>query len=133
MIGCTVNSETREAWNLSFYYVNCRYSAVITLCRSSEYCTDCELDADFRSAAIEHNTFCHMEVLSHVFSSRNCKRSIFCSVNIRIDSSQCRETRNEQLLNVDSNQFQHYVHILLTIQFLFESNISQTSNNCYHD
>jgi len=27
--GCTVNSETRAAWNLSFYYVNYRYSAVI--------------------------------------------------------------------------------------------------------
>jgi len=40
LIGCTVNSETREAWSLSFYYVNCHYSTVIALCRSSEYCTE---------------------------------------------------------------------------------------------
>ena len=37
VVGCTVNSEARAAWNLSFYYVNYRYSAVIALGKSNEY------------------------------------------------------------------------------------------------
>ena len=40
VVGCTMNSETRAAWNLSFYYVNYRYSAVIALGKSNEYCTE---------------------------------------------------------------------------------------------
>ena len=52
-----MNSETRAALNLSFYYVNCCYSAVISR-KSNEYGLnrDRELDTDFHSAAIEHNT-----------------------------------------------------------------------------
>ena len=37
VVSCTMNSEARAAWNLSFYYVNYRYSAVITLGKSNEY------------------------------------------------------------------------------------------------
>jgi len=33
VVGCTVNSEARAAWNLSFYDVNYRYSTVIALSR----------------------------------------------------------------------------------------------------
>jgi len=40
VVGCTVNSEARAVWNLSFYYVNYRYSAVIALGKSNEYCTE---------------------------------------------------------------------------------------------
>ena len=39
VVGCT-NYELRAAWNLSFYYVNYRYSAVIALGKSNEYCTE---------------------------------------------------------------------------------------------
>jgi len=39
VVGCTVNSEARAAWNLSFY-VNYRYSAVIALGKSNEYCAE---------------------------------------------------------------------------------------------
>jgi len=67
VVGCTVNSETGAAWNLSFYYVNYRYNAVIVLCKSSEYCTVI-VDTDFPSAAIEHNTFLpYGSALSRVF------------------------------------------------------------------
>ena len=37
VVGCTMNSEMRAAWNLSFYY---RYSAVIALGKSNEYCAE---------------------------------------------------------------------------------------------
>ena len=40
VVGCTMKSETRAAWNLSFYYVNYRYSAVIALGKSNEYCAE---------------------------------------------------------------------------------------------
>ena len=40
VVGCTVNSEARAAWNLSFYYVNYRYSTVIALGTSNEYCAE---------------------------------------------------------------------------------------------
>ena len=40
VVGCTMNSEARAAWNLSFYYVNYRYSAVVTLGKSNEYCAE---------------------------------------------------------------------------------------------
>ena len=40
VVGCTVNSEARAAWNLSFYCVNYRYSAVIALGKSNEYCAE---------------------------------------------------------------------------------------------
>jgi len=40
VVGYTMNSEARAAWNLSFYYVNCRYSAVIALGKSNKYCTE---------------------------------------------------------------------------------------------
>jgi len=40
VVGCTMNSETRAAWNLSFYYVNYCYSAVIVLGKSNEYCAE---------------------------------------------------------------------------------------------
>ena len=39
VVGCTMNSETRAAWKLSFYYDNYRYSAVITG-KSNEYCAE---------------------------------------------------------------------------------------------
>jgi len=52
-------SELRNerSLELKFFNVNCRYSAVIALCRSSEYRTEIELDTNFRSDAIEHNNF----------------------------------------------------------------------------
>ena len=40
VVHCTMNSETRAAWNLSFYYVNYRYSAVLALGKSDEYCAE---------------------------------------------------------------------------------------------
>jgi len=40
VVGCTMNTETRAAWNLSFYYVNYRYSAVIALGKSNEHCAE---------------------------------------------------------------------------------------------
>jgi len=40
VVGCTMNSEARVGWNLSFYYVNYRYSAVIALGKSNEYCAE---------------------------------------------------------------------------------------------
>ena len=40
VVCCTVNSEARAAWNLSFYYVNYHYSAVIMLGKSNKYCTE---------------------------------------------------------------------------------------------
>jgi len=35
VVGCTMNSEARAAWNLSFYYVNYHYSTVIALGKSN--------------------------------------------------------------------------------------------------
>jgi len=49
--------------------LNYRYSAVIALGKSILR-RDHELDTDFPSVAIEHNTSCH------AFSWRNCNRSI---------------------------------------------------------
>ena len=68
VVGCTMNSEARAAWNLSFYYVNYRYSAVIALGKSNKLlCRDRELDTNFPSVAIEHNPFLpHGSALSHV-------------------------------------------------------------------
>ena len=40
VVGCTMNSEARAAWNLSFYYVNYRYSTIIALGKSNEYCAE---------------------------------------------------------------------------------------------
>jgi len=40
VVGCTMNSEARAARNLSFYYVNYRYSADIALGKSNEYCAE---------------------------------------------------------------------------------------------
>jgi len=40
VVGRTVNSEKRAGWNLSFYYVNYRYSAVIALGKPNEYCAE---------------------------------------------------------------------------------------------
>ena len=40
VVGCTMNSEARAAWNLSFYYVNYSYSTIIALGKSNEYCAE---------------------------------------------------------------------------------------------
>jgi len=40
VVGCTMNSEARAAWNLSFYYVVYHYRAVIALGKSNEYCAE---------------------------------------------------------------------------------------------
>ena len=40
VVRCTMNSEMRAAWNLSFYYVNYHYSTVIVLGKSNEYCAE---------------------------------------------------------------------------------------------
>ena len=40
VVGCTMNSETRAAWKLTFYYDNYRYSVVIALGKFNEYCAE---------------------------------------------------------------------------------------------
>ena len=58
----------REAWNLSVYYVNYRYSAVIALGKLHR---DHELDTDFCSAAIEHTGCVEQSGCDYVTETRD--------------------------------------------------------------
>jgi len=65
VVNCTMNSETRAAWNLSFYYVNYHYSTVIALGTSNEYCAEIvSLTPTSLCLPLSTILFCHTEVLS---------------------------------------------------------------------
>ena len=81
VVGFTMNSELRAAWNLSFCYVNYCYSAVIALGKFNEYCAEI-VSYTPTSLQLPLSTilFCYTEVLCHMFSWHNCNCSIVACI-----------------------------------------------------